>query len=93
MDATNVTVKHELLESTNVSTAADFLPQDVDENGVEMKSFVFDDDDRPPHLGPSEVRAIASWSLSGKNPHASAVLGQRVSAIGRYKVTQKKLIY
>lgn len=56
MDAANVIVKPEPSDSIDVSTAVDFLPQDVDENGIEMKSFEFEDDDRPPHLGPREVR-------------------------------------
>lgn len=58
MDRANVTAKQELLDSTDVAAAMDFLPQDVDENGIEIKTFVFDDDDRPPHLGPIEVWAI-----------------------------------
>lgn len=72
MDATNVTAKQELPASTDVTTDMDFLPQDVDENSIEMKTFAFDDDDCPLHLAPSEVSAIVSRKQLESSPSDSA---------------------
>lgn len=69
MDASNVTVKEEPPETADLFTAMDSLLHDVEENGIEMKTFVFDTGDGPPQLmpeassEPNEVRVAVCMNV------------------------------
>ncbi|KAH7699020.1 hypothetical protein AAVH_33880, partial [Aphelenchoides avenae] len=77
MNATNLTVKEEPPETVDVFPATDSLQHDVEENGIEMKTFVFDGSDGPPQLMPQATlypNEVSGPSQSrASNTHAPLV--------------------